>query len=154
MLNTLQQNPILKKYCAESLQAIEAKHRKCVQFKEFQVSCSLNIDEAYKKVEPQNYRWDYYIHVLDGTKRAYAVFFEPHTCTTNEVSCFLEKYQWLMDKINSPLSFLVKGTKRQFYFWIPSSGNKIAPHSPQYKRLKKTVIRIIKVIQDRDLNSV
>ncbi len=153
MLDTLQQNPVLKKHCADDLQAIELRHRKCVQLKEIQVSCSLNIDEAYRKAEPQNFRWDYYIHVLDGAKRAYAVFFEPHTCTTNEVSCFLEKYRWLMDKINNPLSFLVKDAKRQFYFWIPSSGNKIVTHSPQYKRLKKTNILVVKVIHDHDLNS-
>lgn len=153
-LNTLRGIPILKDHCAESLKAIEAKHRICVQLEKLQVSCSLNIDEAYKKAEPQNYRWDYYIHVLDGTKRAYAVFFEPHTCTTKEVSCFLDKFQWLMDKINSPLSLLIKDTRSQFYFWIPSSGNKIVKHSPQYKRLKKTIIRIVKVIHDRDLNTV
>ncbi|MDQ1350841.1 MAG: hypothetical protein QG657_1143 [Acidobacteriota bacterium] len=154
MLNTLRQIPILKKHCAEGLKAIEAKHRGCVQLKEFQVSCSLNIDEAYEKVEPQNYRWDYYIHVLDGTKREYAVFFEPHTCTTKQVDRVLGKYQWLMDKINNPLSLLVKGAKCRFYFWIPSSGNKIVRHSPQYKRLIKTDIRIKEVIFDRDLNPV
>ena len=59
-----------------------------------------------------------------------------------------------MEKIKSPLSFLVSGTGRQFFFWIPSSGNKIVTHSPQYKRLKKTNIRIVKVIHDHDLNSV
>jgi len=153
MLNTLQQNPVLKKYCAEGMKAIESKHRKCVQLKELQVSCSLNIDEAFKKAEPENYRWDYYIHVLDGTKRAYAVFFEPHTCTTKEVPRFLRKYHWLMDKINNPLSLLVKGAQCRFYFWIPSSGNKIVRHSPQYKRLTRTNIHIKEVIFDRDLNS-
>lgn len=128
MLDTLHQNPIFKKHCADGLQAIESKHRKCVQIKYLQVSCSLNIDEAYRKAEPGNNRWDYYIHVIDVRKSAYAVFFEPHTCTTKEVSCFLEKYRWLMDKIDSPLSFLIRDTKCQFYFWIPSSGNKIARH--------------------------
>lgn len=154
MLETLRLNPILKNHCAKSLQAIESKHRKCVQLKNLQVSCSLNIDEAYRKAEPQNHRWDYYIHVINNTRLAYAVFFEPHTCTTKEVSCFLEKHQWLMEKIKSSLSFLVRGTERQFYFWIPSSGNKIVTHSPQYKRLKKTNIRIVKIINDHDLNSV
>ena len=151
MIDTLRQNPVLKNHCAERLKAIESKHRKYVQLKDLQVSCSLNIDEAYRKTEPQNYRWDYYIHVIDRMKIAYAVFFEPHTCTTKEVSCFLEKYRWLMDKINNRLSFLIRGTGRQFYFWIPSSGNKIATHSPQYKRLKKTNIRILKAIHDHDL---
>ncbi|HLP45693.1 MAG TPA: hypothetical protein VK186_07570 [Candidatus Deferrimicrobium sp.] len=153
MLDTLQQNPVLKRHCAKGLQAIESKHRKCVQFKDIQVSCSLNIDEAFRKTEPQNNRWDYYMHVIDDRKLAYAVFFEPHTCTTKEVSCFIEKYRWLINKINSPFSFLVKDTQCQFYFWIPSSGNKIVTHSPQYKRLKKTNIRILKVIHDHDLNS-
>jgi hypothetical protein len=68
MLDTLRQNPLLKNHCAESLQAIESKHRKCIQLKDFRVSCSLNIDEAYRKVEPQNYRWDYYIHVINEMK--------------------------------------------------------------------------------------
>jgi len=154
MFETLRQNPLLKNHCAESLQAIEAKHRKYVHLKDFRVSCSLNIDEAYRKAEPQNNRWDYYMHVIDDTKLAYAVFFEPHTCTTKEVSCFLEKHQWLMEKIKSPLYFLVRGTGRQFFFWIPSSGNKIVTHSPQYKRLKKTNIRIVKIIHDHDLTSV
>jgi hypothetical protein len=154
MLDTLRKNPVLKNHCAEGLQAIESKHRQYVQLKVLQVSCSLNIDDAYRKAEPQHHRWDYYMHVSDDTKLAYAVFFEPHTCTTKEVSCFLEKHEWLLEKIKSPLSFLVRGTGRQFYFWIPSSGNKIATHSPQYKRLKKTNIKIVKVIHDRDLNSV
>jgi hypothetical protein len=154
MLDTLRQNPVLKNHCAKSLQAIESKHRKYIRLKDLRVSCSLNIDEAFRKDEPQEYRWDYYMHVIDGTKLAYAVFFEPHTCTTKEVSCFLEKYRWLIDKINRPLSFLVRGTIRQFYFWIPSAGNKIVSHSPQYKRLKKTNIKIVKVIHDCDLNSV
>lgn len=153
MLDTLRKNPVLQNYCAEGLQAIESKHRKCVQLKERRVSCSLNIDEAYREAEPQNNRWDYYMHVTDGSKLAYAVFFEPHTCTTKEVSCFLEKYRWLKDKINSPLSFLTRGTIRRFYFWIPSSGYKIVIHSPQYKRLVKTNIRIVKAIHDHNLNS-
>jgi hypothetical protein len=111
----------------------------------------LNIDEAFRAAEPQSNRWDYYMHVIGGSKRTYAVFFEPHTCTTNEVSCFLEKHKWLLDKIKSPLSFLIRGTIHQFYFWIPSSGNKISKHAPQYRRLVRTRIRIVKVIQDIDL---
>lgn len=154
MLDTLQQSPVLKNHCAAGLQAIEAKYRKCVQLKDSRVSCSLNIDEAYREAEPQNNRWDYYIHVIGGPKLAYAVFFEPHTCTTKEVSCFLEKHKWLLEKIKSPLSFLIRGTIRQFYFWVPSSGNKIAKHTPQYRRLKKTSIEIVKVIHDSHLEVV
>lgn len=153
MLDTLRQNPVLKNHCAESLQAIEAKHRKCVQLKDLRVSCSVNIDEAYRTAEPRKHRWDYYMHVDNNKKLSYAVFFEPHPCTTGEVSCFLKKYEWLREKINNHLSILVRDTGCQFYFWIPSSGNKISIHTPQYRHLKKTKIRIVKVINDRDLNS-
>jgi hypothetical protein len=155
MLDQVEQNPIISEHSAQGLQAIEHKHRSCIRLTIYQPECSVNLDEAYKARESSANRWDYYLYVKKAHSSA-AVFFEPHTCTTKEVSCFLAKFDWLKMKLVDQLSFLIKGTKKQFYFWIPSSGNKINEHTPQYKRLQKTKIkiRIVKVIQDYDLNSI
>ena len=84
------------------LAALETRDRKCVQRAAGTTFAgSVNMDEAYRQLEPQSNRWDYGLGFSIADEE-FAVWIEPHSATSaSEVTTMLRKLQWLKDKLAS-----------------------------------------------------
>jgi hypothetical protein len=149
MIKMLQAVPELKGFCTSGLDAV-GSYKEHISLVNFRPDCSANLDDGFKPTYPQGNRWDYYLFTTMRSEKI-SVFFEVHSCTTKEVSCVLAKYTWLSMLLKSKLSFLIKNSSKQKYFWIPSNGMKIIKHSRQYRQITKSTIRIVKIIKDDNL---
>lgn len=155
MLNKIQSRQELKHNSGKELSALLKKHCSCIKLNYYRPDCSLDLDNALKHAFNELYaqanRWDYYVYVINAS-HFFSLFIEVHSCITKEVSCVLKKLEWLKQIINERYDFLTEGKIKIRYFWIPENGNHIQRHTPQYRKIMKSPIRLCNIINDKELD--
>ena len=99
---------------------------------------SCNIDEAFKLVDANGNRWDYWIE-YGTTKARKVVWVEIHNArSTSNVADVVAKASWLRNKISGPLGEL-DGEPGTLY-WIPTGGVEVYRDTNTRRRLAKNGI--------------
>lgn len=85
--------------------AVENRYRGSVEGKtaDTRFTGSLDMDAAFKQVEPEANRWDFGIGMRKPGKQEFAVWVEPHSASSlGEVKTILAKLDWLQGKLDQP----------------------------------------------------
>jgi hypothetical protein len=125
-------------FITQGLQALGNHSSHFSTSKPLQFLRSCNIDDAFKSVDSNSNRWDYWIE-YGTTKSKKVVWVEIHNArSTSNVADVIAKASWLRQKIRGPLESLngVPGT----LFWIPTSGVEVYRDPKTRRRLAQNGI--------------
>lgn len=135
--------PQLTKAYRTSLGAISGKDKK--RFSKHKnpkaITGSINLDEAWLRIESNANRWDYGVGLKETAKAECVVWIEVHSAITGEVATMLKKLAWLKGWLRTKAPTLNQMTHSNSYIWIASAGNNIPKHTPQYRQLVQSGLR-------------
>lgn len=99
---------------------------------------SVDIDNAVKRLYPNDNRWDYAVG-YNGK----VCYVEVHPAYTGEVEKIAQKLLWLKEWLNDKAPLLSSLPKAKTpYVWLSTNGVHIIPQSRQYKRLSTLGIKL------------
>ncbi len=139
-------NRTLSLNCQNGLQAVAQRHKgqngciRCGNTRSFRLS-SVCLDRDLRPLFPQEERWDYGIGVEDtGGNLVRVVWIEVHPAYPKEVIKMLNKLEWLRDR---KAKYQRWSRHHHEYYWAvpPGSGVYIPKHVPQYKKLRKSLLK-------------
>lgn len=102
---------------------------------------SVDIDSCTKTLYPSASRWDY---VVGYDSAAY--YLEVHPASTGDVDAMCKKAMWLKNWLSAKATLLKDISKFPLY-WVPSGRCKILKTSPQFRKLVKSDIKIVSILQ-------
>lgn len=120
------------------LQALGGNAKQITALDTRMLSGSVDIDKCTKKLYPNAARWDY---VIGYNERAY--FLEIHPANTSNVKDMMRKAAWLNGWLNDKAPSLKALQANNAYYWIASGKHCILPHSPQYRKLSQSKVKLI-----------
>lgn len=80
---------------SDGLDALEKSHRTMLNLAGLVALESVDVDESFRKLEPNSSRWDYYI----GLKKAGEIYLEVHEVSEQSLGRIEKKAEWLRAKI-------------------------------------------------------
>lgn len=105
------------------------------------VIASVCIDDDFKRTHPNSARWDYLIG-YERPRKPIAYFVEVHSAESNQVSKMEQKLKWLNDEfLKHPTHEKLAPLDREIH-WIASGKIDIPKHTPQYKKLSSTLLKL------------
>lgn len=130
--NAVKCTPEISDAYANGLQALKRGETMSVNpTNTYDVDGSVDIDEAVKKIYPNEARWDY---AIGYNGKVY--FIEIHPAYTSEVGIMKKKLVWLKNWLKNKAPLLNSIPKSSpAYIWIQSGKCAILPNSKQAKEL-------------------
>jgi len=133
--NAIAKTPHLKSAWRTGLQALRAEDKPHIVAEDTRkLTGSVDVDTAYKKMEPQSNRWDFGIAYQHTNRPAEVVYWvELHTASDSQVSVVIRKAQWLLNWLKNGGNLLA--TFEKDIVWVSSGATTFTHSSTQKKRM-------------------
>lgn len=96
---------------------------------------SVDLDNALKRLHPEEPRWDYALGVRVSGTRDRAIFLEVHPATSAEVKSVIRKKEWIDQWLQSKPGGQSILKLDRTYIWVASGRNLLTKTSQDLKRL-------------------
>ena len=139
----IEKTPHLNRAWKTGLQALRPEDKPHIAAADTRkITGSVDVDTAYKKVDPYGNRWDFGIAYQHTNRQAEVVYWvEPHTASDSQVSVVIKKAQWLLHWLKND-GVLLKSFEYNIV-WVSSGATAFTDSSTQKKRMAQAGLQYV-----------